>query len=180
MKSKSLAVMVASVALMLSLAGCSDPVTSTNDTFDKTSATTSSVQEKTLEKLYSDYISNPAIQNFKDISGDSDKLISALQNMDLDAAKEAKAGIDEKCDAVINLEVDDRITSTHEPLIQAAKSYQSAAQYYTNAIEKMADDPSEANVLLESGNDKINEVSAYMHSAKNALDDLKKRVAEEQ
>lgn len=180
MKSKSVAVMAVSTALALSLAGCGGSIASTSGSSGKTSEAASSVPEESLEKLYSDYISDSAIQNFKSIPNDAGKLADALQAMDLESAKEAKAEIDKKCDAVINLKVDDRIASTHEPLVQAAKSYQSGAQYYTDAIEKMADDPKEANVLIDSGTDKINEVTAYMHSAKNALVDLKKRVAEEQ
>lgn len=180
MKSKSVAVMAVSTALTLSLAGCGGSIASTSGSSGKTSEAASSVPEESLEKLYSDYIGDSAIQNFKNISNDAEKLADALQAMDLESAKEAKAEIDKKCDAVINLKVDDRIASTHEPLVQAAKSYQSGAQYYTDAIEKMASNPTEANVLIDSGTDKINEVSAYMHSAKNALVDLKKRVAEEQ
>ncbi|MGR1083838.1 hypothetical protein ACUYFE_07405 [Olegusella massiliensis] len=179
MKPKFLAVMAASAALALSLTACGSSTASPSNTSGKTSKAASSTQEKTLNEAFDEYVCDPALQDFKGIHDDFGVFLDALRSTDLETAKEAKAKIDKKCDDVINLKVDDRIASAHDPLVQAAKAYQSAAQYYIDAFPKVTDDPEKANVLIESGNDKLEEVSAYMESATSAFDDLKKRVEEE-
>lgn len=179
MKPKFLAVMAASAALALSLAACGGSTTSHSSTSGKTSKAASSTQEKTLNEAFGEYICNPTLNNFQDVNDDFGVFLAALKSMDLETAKEAKAKIDKKCDDVINLKVDDRIASAHDPLVQAAKAYQSAAQYYIDAFPKVTGDPEKAGVLLKSGNEKMDEIPAYMESATSALDDLKKRVEEE-